>query len=206
MLTPPIKAIHEASHAVGVLHTGCNLQSIEIVKATDSPLATGGSNRSVGRTCWRSAPLGAERNWDAELKVAFAGPVAEAKLALENTVQLFDSDYMYLCQAIDGLFGSGTSARHTEHVDSLVPYDEWTRCNDSSCKACPCLDATLYIVNHEIVTPCWNVINKIARKLARVRYMEGWEVAAIYDEAAAKGEVPVRPPTIPQLLKMPKIT
>jgi hypothetical protein len=173
------------------------------------PSTSVGDGQSLGHTMFRSKPYDVKTiNQDAELKIAVAGFIAEYKARLISfgrrlhdwqmdrlrfwMLDLEFSDVALAVQSIDGLLGVGATDAHRAECDK-TGYTHY----ESPCDYCAFTDSVVKSVHAEIIAPSFGVIIKIARKLAKVRYMEGWQIETLYDHAVSKGAAPPRPATVP---------
>jgi hypothetical protein len=104
------------------------------------------------------------------------------------------SDLAFAERSIDGLLGVGATDAHRAERDK-TGYAHY----ESPCDYCAFTDSVVKGVHAEIIAPSFSVIVTIARKLAKVRFMEGWQIEAMYDRAVNKGAAPLRPTTVPIL-------
>lgn len=212
MRLPMRAAIHETGHAITALATGCQVMQVELFDQRKAcPSTSVGDGQSLGHTMFRSKPYDVKTiNHDAELKVAVAGFIAEYKARLMANdpfwhdrqmgglrywmLDLQFSDLAGAEQSIDGLLGVGATDAHRAERDK-TRYAHY----ESPCDYCAFTDSVVKGVHAEIIAPSFGVIIKIARKLAKVRYMEGWQIETLYDQAVSKGAAPGRPATVPSL-------
>ena len=160
---------------------------------------------------FRSKPYDVKAiNHDAELKIAVAGFIAEYKVRLISfdrgwhdlqmdglrywMLDLKFSDLAFAEESIDGLLGVGATDAHRAERDK-TGYSHY----ESPCDYCAFTDTVVKAVHAEIIAPSFGVIITIARKLAKIRHMEGWQIETMYDRAVNKGAVPPRPATVPSL-------
>ena len=214
MRLPTRSATHETGHAVAALATGCQVIQVELFdgrKKEACPATTVGDGLSLGHTMFRSKPYDVKTiNHEAEFKIAVAGFIAEYKARLISfdqswhdrqmgglrywMLELKFSDLAFAEQSIDGLLGVGATDAHRAECDK-TGYTHY----ESPCDYCAFTDSVVKSVHAEIIAPSFGVIIKIARKLAKVRYMEGWQIETLYDQAVSKGAAPPRPATVPSL-------
>ena len=196
------------------LATGVQVMRVELFdgrKPEACPTTATGDGQSLGRTSIRSTPYDVKTpNREAELKIAVAGFIAEYKARLISfgrrlhdwqmdrlrfwMLDLEFSDVALAVQSIDGLLGVGATDAHLEQREKTGH----AHC-ESACDYCAFTDSIVKSVHYEIIAPSFDAIIRIARKLAKVRYMEGWQIEAIYDQAVSKGAAPPRPVTVPIL-------
>ena len=147
-------------------------------------------------------------NHDAELKIAIAGFIAEYKARFISfgrwrhdrqmgglrcwMLDLEFSDLASAEQSIDGLLGVGATDAHRAERDK-IGYAHY----QSPCDYCALTDSVVKGVHAEIIAPSFGVIITIARKLAKIRYMEGCQIETLYDRAVSKGAAQARPATVP---------
>jgi hypothetical protein len=214
MSIPPRAAIHEAGHAITALATGCQVMEVQLFDGRNKeacPATTVGDGLSLGHTMFRSKPYDVKTiNYDAEVKIAVAGFIAEYKARLISFDQSWHdqqmgrlrfwmldlkfSDLALAEQSIDGLLGVGATDAHRAERDKTG----WAH-YESPCDYCAFTDTVVKGVHAEIIAPSFGVIITIARKLAKIRYMEGRQIESMYDRAVNKGSAPPRPATIPSL-------